>query len=132
MSRIGKKPVSVPKGVEIQISPLVLQAKGPLGSLSLSLHPLVSIKKEGEELHVALQHKTAAGKRPVKGKFANAIWGMSRAMISTLVQGVSVGFTKKLELQGVGYRVALKGQSLDFLLGFSHPISEKIPQRERY
>ena len=132
MSRIGAKPVTLPKGVDIQLSARSLQVKGPVGTLNFQLHPSVTVEREGDVLHVKLSEKKAKTKEQGEyirhEKKISAIWGMTRSRLSALVQGVSVGFVRELELQGIGYRASVKGSSLEFLLGFSHPVSMLLPE----
>lgn len=119
MSRIGKKPVSVPQGVEVKISDQLVEVKGKLGTLSRSFHPLVRIDREGDELKVVLRNPKRTGDR--------AVWGLSRSLLDNMVVGVSTGFTKTLEIYGVGYRAAVSGKVLQLSLGFSHPVDFPIP-----
>ena len=113
MSRIGKKPIPVPAGVEVVIDGTDVTVKGPKGELSKSFYELLTIKQEGNEIVVT---------RPDDSRTCRAMHGLTRALLHNMVVGVSEGFTKKLELQGVGYRVALKGANLEMSLGYSHPV----------
>lgn len=132
MSRIGSKPIVLPKGVEVQLGVASFQVKGPVGSLSFQLHPSVCVEREGDVLHVKLTDKKSVEKTSRKHvrhpQELRAIWGMTRSRLSSLVQGVSVGFVRELELQGIGYRASVKGNALEFLLGFSHPVAMNLPQ----
>ena len=113
MSRIGKKPIPVPAGVEVSINGTEVTVKGPKGQLTKTFYELLTIEQEGNEIVVT---------RPDDTRTSRAMHGLTRSLLNNMVIGVSEGFTKKLELQGVGYRVALKGKNLEFSLGFSHPV----------
>src|SRR5918996_2562227 len=119
MSRIGKKPVSVPSGVTAQVTGQEVKVKGPKGELKHVLVDDVIAKLENGGIAVAMREDT---------KEARAMWGMSRTLVANLIAGVTEGFTKKLEITGVGYRAALQGQNLQLQLGYSHDISYPIPQ----
>ena len=113
MSRIGKKPIPVPAGVEVTIDGTNVSVKGPKGELSKSFYELLTISQEGDEIIVT---------RPDDSRTSRAMHGLTRALLHNMVVGVSEGFAKKLELVGVGYRAALKGKNLELSLGFSHPV----------
>ena len=113
MSRIGKTPVPVPAGVEVTIDGSHVVVKGPKGELERTFSNIITIAQEGDELIVS---------RPDDSRTSRAMHGLSRSLLNNMVIGVSQGFVKKLELQGVGYRVALKGKNLELSLGFSHPV----------
>ena len=113
MSRIGKKPIPVPAGVEVNIDGSTVTVKGPKGELSKTFSEIINIAREGDEILVT---------RPDDSRTARAMHGLTRTLLSNMVIGVSEGFVKKLELQGVGYRAALKGKNLEMALGFSHPV----------
>ncbi|ANG64774.1 50S ribosomal protein L6 [Marinobacterium aestuarii] len=119
MSRVAKKPVVVPAGVDLKVDGLTITAKGKNGLLSLDVHPTVEVKQEENTLLFAPRDKS---------KLANALSGTTRSLVSNMVFGVAEGFKKTLELQGVGYRVALKGTSLNLTLGFSHPVEYELPE----
>lgn len=119
MSRIGKKPVAIPGGVTASIDGQQVKVKGPKGELS---HVLVDevLAKTGEDgIEIVMREDT---------KEARAMWGMSRTLVANLVTGVTEGFTKTLEITGVGYRAAVQGQNLQLQLGFSHDVLYAIPQ----
>jgi large subunit ribosomal protein L6 len=118
MSRIGKKPVEIPKGVTVSVSGQTVTAKGPKGELRFVVNELCS---------VAMEEGRVAVKPVDSSKAARAQWGMSRTMISNMLAGVNVPFTKKLELFGVGYRAAMKGAALNLSLGYSHEIDFAVP-----
>ncbi len=113
MSRIGKKPVSIPQGIKIDFKDRVLNVKGPKGELTMNVHPNIDLKVENEEITVL---------RSSDVKKDRALHGLHRALINNLVTGVKDGFTKKLEIVGVGFRAEMKGSKLQLSLGFSHPI----------
>ncbi|HLM84087.1 MAG TPA: 50S ribosomal protein L6 [Candidatus Bathyarchaeia archaeon] len=118
MSRIGKKPVAVPDGVEIKIVGQNISVKGPKGTLDFSFHWDVEVKLEGKEIQVSVKKIT---------KQTKALWGLTRVLISNMIEGTTKGFEKQLELQGVGFRMALAGKKLNLALGFSHPVEVEIP-----
>jgi large subunit ribosomal protein L6 len=113
MSRIGKKPVEPPKGVTISLNGQKVSVKGPKGELHLDMPELVSGKLEGGVLTLAPGNDT---------KNAKALWGTMRARVANMVLGVTNGFERTLELQGVGYRAAMKGTTLELAVGYSHPV----------
>lgn len=117
MSRIGKKPVRIPKGVTVQVADGTLKVKGQKGELSAKLHEAVTVEVKGEEAVVS-----------VRGNSFNAIHGLWRALLNNMVTGVVSGFEKKLEIVGVGYRAEMKGSNIQLVLGFSHPILFRPPQ----
>jgi len=119
MSRIGKKPVPVPSGVTVTLDGQTIKVKGPKGELQTKLVDLVNVKQDGDDLIVS----------PVdQSKPARSAWGLSRTLVANLVIGVTDGFVKKLEINGVGYRAALQGQGLQLNLGYSHDVVYAIPQ----
>lgn len=119
MSRIGKKPVTVPGGVTAQVNGQEVKIKGPKGELSHVLVDEIIAKLENGEIAVAMREDT---------KEARAMWGMSRTLVQNLIAGVTEGFTKKLEITGVGYRAAVQGQNLQLQLGYSHDVIYPIPK----
>jgi large subunit ribosomal protein L6 len=119
MSRIGKKPIPVPAGVSVSIEPEVVRVAGPRGDLSERKARSIEVRQDGEELLVT---------RPTDRSEHRALHGLTRSLIANMVQGVTTGFTKTLEIQGVGYRAALRGSDLELALGYSHPVSIKAPQ----
>jgi large subunit ribosomal protein L6 len=116
MSRIGKKPIPVPTGVTITVEPEVVRVAGPRGDLEERKSRDIEVVQEGEELLV---------RRPTDRAEHRALHGLTRSLVANMVQGVTAGFTKTLEIQGVGYRATLKGSDLELALGYSHPV--KIP-----
>ena len=119
MSRIGKQPVQLPKGVEAKIDANSVTIKGQKTSYTLVLHPGVAVTNENGVLHVQQKLDTQA---------ANAASGTTRALLNNAVKGVTTGFQKKLELVGVGYRAQAQGKMLNLTLGFSHPVNYQIPE----
>lgn len=118
MSRIGKKPVEVPNGVEVTIDGQKVTAKGPKGSLGVVLSDYVTVTRTDDGVSVMPVDKTQT---------ARSFWGMSRTLVANLVTGVSEGFSSKLELQGVGYRAQMQGSALKLALGFSHDVLFTVP-----
>ena len=119
MSRIGKMPIPVPEKVDVTIDGSTVTAKGPKGELTRSFQPVINITREGDDIVCTPANET---------REANALWGLTRTLIHNMVVGVSEGFSKKLELVGVGYRAALKGKDLEMQLGFSHPVLVEAPE----
>jgi large subunit ribosomal protein L6 len=119
MSRIGKMPVAIPAGVEVSIDGSTVTVKGKNGELTRTFQPSIKIVQEGESLVL-----TPTDELPQ----TNAFWGLSRSLLHNMVIGVSEGFSKKLELVGVGYRAALKGSDIELQLGYSHPVLIKCPE----
>lgn len=119
MSRIGKIPVAIPSGVEVKVDGHVVTVKGSKGELTREFNPMMTIKVEGEEVIV---------ERPDDSRQAKSLHGLTRTLIHNMVEGVHDGYSKKLELVGVGYRAALKGSDLEIQLGYSHPVIVKTPE----
>jgi large subunit ribosomal protein L6 len=119
MSRVGKYPVEVPAGVTLAIAGNILTAKGKLGELTLALTDKVEATIEGNKISVAPKTKEAASRM---------MWGTTRANIANMVKGVSVGYSKTLEITGTGYRAAVQGKNLVVNLGFSHDVVYEIPE----
>lgn len=117
MSRKGKQPISIPKGVEVNVAGSKVSVKGPKGLLELEVMKDIDVKIVEHEIQVSVADAS-------KGNFH----GLYRGLINNMVQGVSVGFEKKLEMQGVGYRAAVKGHMLDIQVGLSHPMEKEIPK----
>ena len=118
MSRIGKKPVALPSGVTVTIEGQTVKVKGPKGELQTNLVEHVDVKQEGDEVVVSPRDDT---------KVARSTWGMSRTLIANMVIGVTEGFSKNLEISGVGYRAAIQGNGLQLNLGYSHDVVYPIP-----
>ena len=119
MSRIGKQPITVPAGVDVTIDGNTVTVKGPKGELTRSFPEIMIIKREGDDIIV---------ERPDDSRDAKAFPGLVRTLIANMVEGTANGFSKKLQLVGVGYRAALKGKDLEMQLGFSHPVLVEAPE----
>lgn len=119
MSRIGKMPVTVPSGVDVDVKGARVVVKGSKGQLSRDFHERISFEIEDGTVNV---------KRPDDTRESKALHGLSRALLANMVQGVSEGFSKTLEIQGVGYRATLKGTGIELLVGFSHPVEVAAPE----
>jgi len=119
MSRIGKKTVAIPEGVEIKVSGQNISVKGPKGSINFDFHHDIEVKYSGNEIQVTAKRQT---------KQSWALWGLTRMLIANMIQGVTKGFEKQLELQGVGFRMAVQGKKINMALGFSHPVEIDIPE----
>jgi large subunit ribosomal protein L6 len=119
MSRIGRAPIEVPKGVEVTLGAETIAVKGPKGKLAIATNPLVEVKQDGQ---------TLTCERKNDSKPARAAHGLIRALTANMVHGVSQGFSRQLEINGVGYRAEAKGQSLVLNLGYSHPIEYALPE----
>lgn len=119
MSRIGKLPIEIPQGVEVTIDGQTVIAKGPLGTESVTVREEIIVKKEDN--NVILTRKDEERK-------TRALHGLSRTLVANAINGVKTGFEKKLELQGVGYRAAMQGTTLNLQLGYSHPINFEPPK----
>jgi large subunit ribosomal protein L6 len=119
MSRIGKKPIELPSGVNVAISPGRVRVNGPLGELSQTVPARMQVEQDDGTLIV---------KRPTERGDDRALHGLTRSLIANMVEGVTNGFQKRLEIQGVGYRATLRGADLELNVGFSHPVVIKPPQ----
>jgi large subunit ribosomal protein L6 len=118
MSRIGKKPIPVPAGVTIAIEPELVRVNGPRGELSERIPLAIDVTQEDDQLIV---------KRPTDRGEHRALHGLTRSLVANMVEGVTHGYEKKLEIQGVGYRAVLKGKDLELALGYSHAVPVKAP-----
>ena len=119
MSRIGRRPIAVPAGVDVQLDGNTVRVKGPRGELQRTLHPDVVVRREDGELLI---------ERPTDEPRHRALHGLSRTLVANMVEGVTTGFTKILEIVGVGYRAETKPHGLTLQLGYSHPIEYKAPE----
>lgn len=119
MSRVGKKPIEIPSGVEVKLEQGRVTVKGPLGELSQRIHPKLGVKKENNKLVV---------ENPSNVKTYSALHGLTRNLIANMVTGVSKGYEKSLEISGVGYKAAVQGTNLMLSLGFSHPVVYPLPK----
>ena len=118
MSRIGRLPIQIPDGVDVQIDAGLVRVKGPKGELEQTVSPDLSFEREDGALLV---------KRPTDRGEHRALHGLTRSLVNNMVEGVTNGFEKRLEIQGVGYRAQLKGNTLELALGFSHPVRMDAP-----
>ncbi len=118
MSRIGKKPVEIPQGVEVKIDGQVVTAKGPLGEETVTVRPEIAVKLEGNQIVLSKVGDT---------RETDALYGLFRTLVANAVKGVKEGFEKKLEIQGVGYRANMEGKNLNLALGYSHPVIVEPP-----
>jgi large subunit ribosomal protein L6 len=118
MSRIGKQPIAVPSGVEVSIEPELVKVKGPKGELTERVNRDIDVKQENGEILVA---------RPTDRGEHRALHGLTRSLIANMVEGVTNGYEKRLEIQGVGYRAQLQGKKLVLALGYSHPVEMDAP-----
>jgi len=119
MSRIGKQPVQIPDKVKIDIKGTTVSVEGPKGKVSKTFAPVVKIEQKDKSLVVTKTEET---------RFSKAMYGTVRSVLAGMVKGASVGYAKELEIQGVGFKAALKGKQLDLSLGYSHPILHDIPE----
>ena len=119
MSRIGKLPIKIPQGVEVKLNNGSISVKGSKGQLERQIPTGIKISQEGDELSVA----------PVnKDRNSRALHGLIRTLVNNMIIGVSTGFTRELEINGVGYRANVKGKVIDFSLGYSHPVNFPLPE----
>jgi large subunit ribosomal protein L6 len=118
MSRIGRKPIPVPSGVTVSVEPGLVRVNGPKGELFENVPRDITVAQEGEELLVT---------RPTDRSEHRALHGLTRSLVANMVEGVTNGYVKTLEIQGVGYRAALRGRDLELALGFSHPVNIAAP-----
>ena len=117
MSRVGKKPIKIVSGVKVEYKDSIIEVSGKAGKLSRKIPPTLALTIKGEEILIAN-----------KSERKKALHGLYRSLVQNMVTGVSEGYSKKLELQGVGYRAQAKGDTLTLQLGFSHPVNFKLPQ----
>lgn len=120
MSRVGKKIINIPDQVEVNITNELIKVKGPKGELELKLSPIILVKKDAQQLSLIVKDPQIKKNR--------ALWGTSRSLIANLVEGVAKGFSKQLEINGIGFKAQVSGDKLILNLGFSHPINFLIPQ----
>jgi len=123
MSRIGRKPLEIPKGVQVSITKDTVQTKGPKGTLSLKRHKDIEIKQDKDEGKDVIVFERKGEEGPVR-----AAHGLMRALVGNMLTGVTTGFTRELEINGVGYKAELKGPKIVLSLGYSHPIEYALPE----
>lgn len=119
MSRIGKLPIEIPQGVEVAIDGQVVTAKGPLGTETVTVRESIEVKKEDNTIVLSRRNEE---------RETRSLHGLSRTLVANAINGVKTGFEKKLELQGVGYRAAMQGTTLNLQLGYSHPVNVEPPK----
>jgi large subunit ribosomal protein L6 len=119
VSRIGRKPIPIPDKVNVEIAGGGISVEGPRGKLSLRLHPSMMVRAEDRQLHCV---------RPTNNKLHRSLHGLTRTLVANMIEGVTKGFEKKLEMVGVGYRASLQGRNLTLMLGYSHPIVYPLPE----
>lgn len=119
MSRIGKMPITIPKEVKVELNNNKIKVSGERGTLEINIHPDIQVKIEEDKIYIS---------RPSDGRFYRSLHGLSRALINNMVKGVSSGFEKILEIQGVGYRAVLENGKMVIQIGYSHPISIEPPK----
>jgi len=119
MSRVGKKPILIPEGVEVKIENQQVIIKGPRGELAFEIRPEIKLEKKEKQIFILPQRKT---------KKTSAFWGLTRTLLNNIIEGVTKGYEKKLEIQGLGYRASLDGKDLTLQVGFTHPVKIKTPE----
>ena len=119
MSRVGKKPILIPENVEVKIEGQRVIIKGPKGELSREIRPEIKVEVKGNQILVLPQKET---------KQTKAFWGLTRTLLANMVKGVTEGYEKKLEIEGLGFKALIEGENLKLLVGFSHPVEIKAPQ----
>ena len=119
MSRIGRKPIAVPAGVDVKIDGTTVTVKGPKGTLTKTFHKDMIIKLEGNEIIV---------ERPSEDKLHKSLHGLTRTLVHNMVEGVTTGFSKSLDIEGIGYRAQKQGKKLTLSLGYSHPVEMEDPE----
>ncbi len=119
MSRVGKRPIAVPKGATVDIRGSHVSVKGPKGQLERTLHPDMKIERDGDEIKVT---------RPSDSKMHRELHGLTRSLINNMVEGVTMGFAKRLELHGVGYKAEALPSGIRLIVGFSHPVDYEAPK----
>jgi len=120
MSRIGKKPIEITKGVEVKIDNNLVMVKGPKGELKEQIHPKIKLELKDNQLNVLVANE--------ENKEERSLWGLSRTLINNMVLGVTEGFSKQLEINGIGFKGEVKGDKLVLNLGFSHPVEYQFPK----
>lgn len=124
MSRVGKKPIEIPEGVEVLLQDGAVRVKGPKGELSYEPKQDVAVKLEGKQILVSLKGNLSKK----RADLAKGLWGLTRTLLFNMIEGVTQGYEKRLEIEGTGYRAAVQGDSLNLSLGFSHPVDLEIPE----
>jgi len=119
MSRVGKQTIKIPSGVTVEVTSGLVRVKGAKTTLEQILHPAVTLRVEGDEVHVAVKHE--------EDKRERALWGTFASLLINMIEGVTKGYQKKLEINGVGYRAEVKGKDLVLNVGYSHPVVFPVP-----
>lgn len=119
MSRVGKKPIQIPQGVEVKISGQKVMVRGPKGELSREVRPEIGVEVKEGKILVSPKIET---------KKTKALWGLTRALIANMIKGVTEGYEKKLEIEGIGFRASVEGENLVLSVGFTHPVKIKAPE----
>lgn len=120
MSRIGKQPIIIPEGVDVKIEPTKVTVKGPKGELIQDIHHFIKVEKKDNQLLISVAQPQEKKQR--------SLWGLFRRLIANMILGVTQGFSKQLEINGVGYKAAVTGEVLNLHLGYSHPVEFQIPK----
>ena len=119
MSRVGKKPILIPENVEVKIEGQKVIIKGPKGELSREIRPEIKVEVKGNQIFVFPKEET---------KKTKAFWGLTRTLLANMIKGVTEGYEKKLEIEGLGFKALVEGEDLKLLVGFTHPVAIKAPQ----
>lgn len=119
MSRVGKKPILIPEGIEVKVEGQKVITKGPKGELTQEVRPEIKVEVKDNQVFLSPQ---------IDSKKTRAFWGLSRVLISNMISGLKEGYEKKLEIIGIGFRAALEGQDLVLQVGFTHPVKIKAPE----
>jgi large subunit ribosomal protein L6 len=131
MSRIGKKPIVIPQGVEVKIDNGKVIIRGPKGEISQEIRPEIKVEVKEDKIFVSPQKDynppSTSSHKWAPTKQTKAFWGLTRALIFNMIEGVTAGFEKKLEIQGIGFRAVVEGQDLALYIGYTHPVKIKIP-----
>ncbi len=120
MSKIGKKPIQIPKGVEVKVSANLVSIKGPKGELKKNFDDSILISSDNSQVVLSLKDQNVGSQKA-------PLWGLTRALMANMIKGVTDGFEKNLEFEGVGYKANVKGDELELILGYSHPVQVKAP-----
>ena len=123
MSRIGKKPILIPEGIKVKLEGNIIVVKGPKGELSKEIRPEIAIEIKENRILVSIR---------IENKQTRALWGLTRALISNMVKGVTEGFEKKLEIEGLGFKAQVTGNDLELFIGFSHSVKIRAPENVNF
>lgn len=130
MSRVGKKPIIIPQGVEVKLENDKIAVKGPKGELSLKIIPEIKVELKDNKIFTLVQTETKNRVKTssVRRKKTNAFWGLTKVLLSNMVRGVAEGYEKKLQIEGIGFKANLEGNNLVLAVGFSHPVKIEAPE----